>query len=70
MNLRADMRGFASKAFQPSERNGAMVILNRSFERNKYAPLERVLLGYGCVSKSFDMLCELTCGVWRSICRV
>ena len=25
MNLRADMCGFVSKAFQPSERNGAMV---------------------------------------------
>ena len=26
--------------------------------------------GDGCVSKSFDILCELTCGVWRSIFRV
>ena len=25
MNLRADMCAFVSKAFQPSERNGAMV---------------------------------------------
>ena len=33
MNLRADMCGFVSKAFQPSERNGAMVsLLNRSFD--------------------------------------
>jgi len=33
MNLWADMCGFVSKAFQPSESNGAMVSMsNRSFD--------------------------------------
>ena len=38
--------------------------------RNKYTPLERMRLGMGVSPRVFDILCELTCGVWRSICRV
>ena len=33
-------------------------------------PIGKDVFGCGCVSKSFDILCKLTCGVWRSICRV
>ena len=65
MDLWADMCGFVSKAFQPSERNGAMASMLSRCVIN--TPHWKGCFWGGCVSKSFDMRAGVSSRV--STCR-